>query len=136
MKNLLYLVLMFLVTSCGSTIVFPVSDIEPAAEINARIKKDKQNNYVISLSANYLASPDRLVPAKKVYVAWLVSKESGTNNIGQLMIKNAKKATLEILTPFEPAELFITAEDEGNISTPEGVEITHVYLNAKDIDNK
>lgn len=135
MKNLfLSLFIVALMTSCGSTLVFPVSDIAPAAEINAKIKKDKQSNYVISLSARYLASPDRLTPPRKVYVVWLVSKENGTANMGLLKVENAEKSSLEVLTPFEPVEMFITAEDEGNVSTPNGVEISHITITENDLE--
>ena len=128
MKNvLLSIVLMFQMTSCAAVIKFPVSSLEPTAEITAQIKKDKQNNYVISITANYLASVERLSPPKKTYVVWIVTK-NGISNIGQMKSKNAKKSTLETLTSFEPQEIFITAEDEGNVTYPTGMEISRAVL--------
>ncbi|NJK96635.1 MAG: hypothetical protein HC905_18460 [Bacteroidales bacterium] len=40
-----------------------------------------------------------------------------------------QKATLETLTSFDPQEIFITAEEEGNISYASGLEISRVSFN-------
>jgi len=127
MKNvILSIVLMFLIASCATTttIKFPVSTVAPAAEITATKKKDKNNNFVISITANYLASVERLTPPKKTYVVWISTKDNGLKNIGRLKNENAKKSTLETLSAFDPVEIFITAEDDGNISYPTGAEIS------------
>ena len=128
MKSIVLSVLMFVITSCATVVKFPVSTVEPAADITAKIKKNNQNNYVIEITANYLASVERLSPPKKTYVVWIVTKENGVKNVGLLNSKNAKKLTFETLSSFEPYEIFITAEDEGTISTPSGVEISRVIL--------
>lgn len=112
-----------LVSSCGSTAKFPVSSITPAAEITATKKLDKQKNYKITVTADNLASADRLTPSKKTYVLWIMTKD-GIKNLGQLQHKNAKKAVLKTVTPFNPTEVILTAEDAANISYPEGIEIS------------
>lgn len=122
---------MFLITSCATTVKFPVSELTPASDITAKIKKDKQDNYVITIKAKYLASPERLLPPKQIYVVWMDTRKNGINNIGQLKVKNAQKSSLETLTAFEPVEIFITAEDEGTISAPAGMEITRTYVKTK-----
>ena len=131
MKNLILGIglMFFVTTSCATGIKFPVSSIEPAAEISAKIKKDKQNNYVITITANYLAAVERLSPPMKTYVVWIVTKENAINNIGQLKNDdNGKKVTLETLSAMEPKEIFITAENEESITRPNGVEITRVII--------
>jgi hypothetical protein len=127
-KIILPVVLMFLMTSCATTAKFPVSSVSPAADITAKIKKDKQNNYEITIIAKYFASPERLSPPKKTYVVWVISKQGGITNSGQLKDSNAKKNTLKTLTSFEPTEIFITAEDEGTVTYPAGIEISRVVL--------
>lgn len=127
-KILLPVILIFLMTSCVTVVKFPVSEVTPSADITAKIKKDKQNNFVIEIVANYLASAERLTPPKKIYVVWIRTKENGTNNGGQLKVENAKKATLKTLTSFEPMEIFITAEDEGNVTLPNGIEISRAFI--------
>lgn len=119
-------VIIFLVSSCATTSKFPVSDITPAATINASRQQDKNGNYKISVVANNLSSADRLNPPKKVYVVWITTEQNGTKNLGQLKNKNAQKASLETVTSFDPQQIFITAEDEGNISYAAGPEISRV----------
>lgn len=127
MKKVVFgLVVMLIIASCTPVIKFPVSSIAPAANITAKKKMDKNNNYVIEVIAQNMASPERLSTPKNAYVVWAVTKSNGTKNIGQLRNKNAEKATLETLSSFEPVELIITAEDEGNVSYPAGVEISRV----------
>ena len=130
MKNIIIgLCLMFLISSCATTSKFPISLITPGAEISAKMKKDKNNNFKICVSAKYLASVERLSPPKKTYVIWITTIHNGVKNIGQLITKSSKKSTLETVTSFEPVEIFITAEDEGNISNPGGMEISRTVLN-------
>jgi hypothetical protein len=127
MKNFVYgISVMLIAASCGSVLKFPVSDIIPAATITANIKQDKNENYAISVAANDLAAPERLNPPKKVYVVWILTKDNISKNIGQLRNKNAKKASLETISSFEPKDIFITAEEAGDVSYPEGIEISRV----------
>ena len=127
-RSIFLLILIFLVTSCVTTIKFPISTIEPAAEITTKITKDNQSNYVIQITANYLASVERLSPPKSTYVVWIVTKENGIKNIGLLKSENAKKINFKTLSAFEPFEIFITAEDDGTVSAPSGIEISRVVL--------
>lgn len=134
MKNIkytLFVAIAIFMTSCASSIKFPVSTITPAAEITAAMKQDKNKNYVIEVNAVNLASPDRLNPPKKTYVVWITTADNGTKNIGQMVIKNAQKSYLKTSTPFKALEIFITAEDQGDISYPSGVEISRTIVSKK-----
>ena len=117
-----------LFTSCASTVKFPVSDITPAAEITVSKKQDKNKNYVIELTAKNLASADRLNPSKKNYSVWIVTVDGVTKNSGQLIIKNAEKASLKTVSPYNIKEIFITAENQGNLTYPSGVEISRAIF--------
>ncbi|NEW82366.1 MAG: hypothetical protein GZ094_08380 [Mariniphaga sp.] len=129
MKNSIFsFIVMFLIVSCATTAKFPVSSVTPAAQITAKMKKDKNKNYAISVTANYLASVERLQTPMKTYVVWVVTENNGIKNIGQLNSNNPKKSTLQAVTPFHPREIFITAENEGNISYPSGIEISRTKL--------
>lgn len=109
--------------SCSSKAKFPVSTVTPAAQITATKKLDKQKNYKITVTAENLASADRLSPPRNNYVLWINTKD-GIKNLGQLQPKNAKKSVLKTITPFDPTEVILTAEDAGNISFPQGTEIS------------
>ena len=125
MKNvILSVVVMFLIASCNTTLKFPVSSVTPAAMMKAKINRDKNKNFVIFISAKYLAGAERLTPPKKTYVAWISTYKNGVINIGQMKSKTTTESTLQAITAFEPTEIFITDEDEGSVLTPLGVEIS------------
>jgi hypothetical protein len=128
-RNVLFITLIFILTSCATTTKFPTSSIVPAAEIVAKIKQDKNKNYAIEIVAKNLASPDRLSPPKNNYSVWMVTEKNETKNLGQLINKNAKKAVLKTTTPFQVVEIFITTEERGDSSYPSGDEITRVTIN-------
>lgn len=128
-KVILFSFVMFLIASCASVTQLPVSDITPAASIKAKLKQDNNNNYIVTVSTTNLASPERLSPPKKAYVVWINTKNNEVKNLGQLVNKNAKNSSLQTLTVFEPEEIFITAEEEGNVSYPSGIEISRANLN-------
>lgn len=127
MKKIKYLVFgaaVLLLMSCSSTAKFPVSDVVPGAEIIAKMKQDKNKNNIIEVSTSNMASPDRLNPSKNVYVVWITTDNNGTQNLGQLSSKNGKNSYLKSSTPYVVKEIFITAEEKGDISYPAGIEIS------------
>ena len=114
--------------SCGKTVKFPASSSVPAAEITATKKQDSNKNYVIEIKAKNLASPERLSPKRNNYCVWILTTEGEVKNLGQLLNKNGESASLKATTPFNAKEIFITAEDKGNVSYPSGVEISRVSM--------
>ena len=128
-KSLVIIGVAALMTSCYSTAKFPVSNTVPAAEITVKKKQDKNKNYVIELTASNLAEASRLNPQMNNYSVWIVEDNGVTKNVGQLTNKNAKKVVLKTVTPFNVREIFITAEEQGNLSYPAGVEISRTTFN-------
>ncbi|MCO5252261.1 MAG: hypothetical protein M9949_12710 [Candidatus Kapabacteria bacterium] len=120
-----------LMASCASTIKFPISQVTPAADITAKIKQDNNNNYIIEITALNLSAASRLNPPKNNYSVWVLVGNGETKNVGQLNHENAEKAFLKTVTPFEVKEIFITAEEQGNLAYPAGVEISRITINDK-----
>lgn len=131
MKSVFFVALVALMTSCASTVKFPVSSVTPAAEISAKMKQDDNKNSVIEVTAKNMASAERLDPPMKNYVVWILTDDDRTVNIGQLQNKNAKKSYLKTSTPFHVREIFITAEEQGAITYPSGIEITRTKFKSK-----
>lgn len=127
-KISLIVALAALLASCGTTSRFPVSSIVPAADISARKKTDSHNNITLQITAKSLASPDRLNPAGKNYSVWVVTNDYGVKNVGQLTVRNAKKSTFKTVTPFDFSEVFITVENQGDLMTPTGTEISRTKM--------
>ena len=127
-KNLLIISVFLLICSCATTAKFPISSIVPAADITAKKKTDSNKNITLEITAENLASPNRLNPSGKNYSIWIVTKDNAIKNVGQLIIKNAKKSTFKAITPFDFSEVFITVENHRDLPAPTGKEISRTKL--------
>ncbi|WP_409806857.1 hypothetical protein [Algoriphagus sp.] len=121
---LLSLILVFLLAGCAKKITFLNSSIVPAAEGTVAISQDKNQNYKIDLTLKRLAEPSRLTPPKKVYVVWIETNQSGTQNIGQLStttkgLSSMLSSSLSTVSPHRPLRVFITAEDDAEGNYPD-----------------
>ncbi|HZY79895.1 MAG TPA: hypothetical protein VFE50_10255 [Cyclobacteriaceae bacterium] len=110
---------------CSQKVKFDVSTVEPSAEGTVKINKDKNDNYQVDLNVIRLSDPERLTPPKATYVVWMETSQNGTQNIGQLksneaLFSKALKSSLSSVTPYQPLSFFITAEEQGNITSPAG----------------
>ena len=123
-KTLIFVVAAALLASCATTVKFPVSNVTPAAVITAKKKQDKHDNYIIELTANNLAAADRLNPPRSHNIHWIISDNKSVLNVGSLTIRFARNTNLKVTTPHNATAIFITAEDQSDLSFPTGVEIT------------
>lgn len=128
LKFVARMVIFVVLASCSDPVSFPVSDVVPAADITATIKEQGKPNYLVTIEANNLAAPLRLKTPKKIYVIWAVSETGVVRNVGHFTQENAKKATYKASFPYQPVEVFITAENEEGNCTPQGTEISRVRL--------
>lgn len=115
--------LMLVFTGCSKKYTFMTSPIAPAAEGNVMVSRDNNDNYKIKLSVMRLASPERLNPPTKYYVAWLKTDNGTSKNIGQLktessMFSKTLKSSLETVSSFNSSNFFITAEDRADVQYP------------------
>ena len=109
-------------SSCARKAHFEKSIAVPSASGRVKVKKDANNNYSISLKVRDLTVPERLVPAKKVYIVWNEA-DNGVFNIGQLVssrsfLKRGFTAEMQAVSPNNPKRIFITAEDDANTLAP------------------
>lgn len=128
-KTLLLFTIMVMMSACStSKAKFPVSNVTPAADISAKKSVDKQNNYVLEITANNLAEANRMNPPGNNYSVWIKTKEHGVRNVGQLNVDNAQKTKFKTLTPFDFNEVFITVENQGDLTYPRGIEISRTKI--------
>ncbi|TLF44304.1 hypothetical protein [Maribacter aurantiacus] len=119
---------LLLICSCASVLEMPISEVVPAAEIKVKSKSDNNGNTILEITAENLAAPSRLKPSANVYSVWVeTEKASRTENIGMLNTDGGK-VSLEVVTPYKPKSIFITAEKEGNLTYPNGTLITKANL--------
>lgn len=110
-------------TSCARKANFQTSVVVPAARGSVKVKKDNNNNHVISINLRDLAEPDRLQPPKKNYVVWMETNDNRTKNLGQVkmstkFLSKALKGSFKTVSSFKPVKIFITAEDDADIQYP------------------
>ena len=105
-------------TSCTKKMVFLRSSVVPAAEGFVKVKTDDNNNYVIQIKLSNLAEIDRLEPAKKTYVIWMLTDQGQTENIGRITSSSKLNATFETVSSHRPTKIFITAEENTEAQYP------------------
>nr|WP_294941792.1 hypothetical protein [uncultured Mucilaginibacter sp.] len=115
------LVLVLVLPSCASKLVFAKSAIVPSAEGWVKVSKDDNNNYKVELRVKRLADPKRLTPSKACYVVWMTTNGAQSKNIGQLktdesFFSSMLQASLITVTPNKPTGFFITAESDSEVT--------------------
>jgi len=99
-------------------IPFIQSSVVPAAEGYVRVNTDRNNNNVINIHIKNLAEIERLDPAMKTYVVWMVTDRETTKNIGRINSSNSLNVFFEAVSSFQPIKVFITAEVNENTQVP------------------
>jgi hypothetical protein len=115
--------MVFLFSSCATSVSFLNSSIVPASQGTVKIKSDKNKNYAIQISVTDLAESKRLQPAKLTYVVWMVTDRDQTKNMGQLNSSRSTfskqlKGSFKTVSSFKPIKIFITAEDDAGAQYP------------------
>ncbi|MBC7418470.1 MAG: hypothetical protein H7325_09970 [Pedobacter sp.] len=128
-QNSIFLFILLLVgttfSSCSNKVMFNTSRVVPAAQGYAKVTKDDNGNKLISIEIMRLTQPTRLQPSRSVYVVWMETKDNGLKNIGQLrtgsgFFSSTLKSSFTTITPFVPKMIFITAENNADITRPTG----------------
>ena len=129
MKTIQSLVVLLLTTillsSCAQKMSFQTSTVVPAATGDVTAKKDKNENYTITVNVLNLAEPQKLSPAKEAYVVWMENGKDPVKKLGQIttssgMLSKALKGELKATSVTEPTRVFITAENNASIEYPDG----------------
>ena len=99
-------------------IPFLKSSVTPAAEGYVKINTDRNNNNVIKIRISNLAEIERLDPAMKTYVVWMVTDRETTENIGRINSSNSLDVSFEAVSSYQPIKIFITAEENESTQVP------------------
>ena len=110
-------------SGCSQKMHFATSPAVPAATGEVKIKKDDNNNYIITVNVVNLAESKNLTPSRNTYVVWMESDGQNVKNIGQInsstgLLSKALKGELKAAATSKPTKIFITAEDDGNVQYP------------------
>ncbi|WP_373515059.1 hypothetical protein [Persicitalea sp.] len=109
--------------ACSSKMTFQNSSKVPAATGEVKVKKDKNNNYDLTVNVYNLAKPEQLSPAREVYMVWMDSNQGITKRLGQIKISSglmskSLSGELESKAIDKPDRVFITAENDPETLNP------------------
>ena len=109
--------------ACSSKMTFQNSSIVPAATGEVKVKKDKNDNYQITVNVANLAEPQKLSPSRDVYIVWMDSNRNLIKKLGQIkvgsgMFSKALTGELTVTESEKPDRVFITAENNADTMNP------------------
>ncbi len=116
--GMLATLMVFTINSCTKKAHFLQSSVVPAAEGDVKIKRDRNDNYVLKMEIKNLAEIDRLQPPKNHYVVWMETDRGTTRNVGLITSSSRHKVSFETVSTLKPTRIFITAEDDGDVQYP------------------
>lgn len=117
-------VLLFALAAWGQQMrQLTVSPALPAASGTMGVSHDTSGTTYINLQVKHLANPDGLHPAKAAYVVWVQPTGQPPQNHGVLQVNDKQEATYSTTTKDRNFEVFVTAEDNANISQPTGPQL-------------
>ncbi len=111
------------ISSCSTKTAFLTSSVIPAAQGTVQLKKDNNNNYLISIELSNLAPSTRLTPPSKAYIVWLLTPDNMNRNLGQIntstnFMSKKLNAKFETVSGIKPTKIYITAENDVTVENP------------------
>ncbi|RFS17045.1 hypothetical protein [Emticicia sp. C21] len=118
-----FLALVFSSVTYAQRADFLLSTVVPLATGYVDIKPDHNKNYIIAVKVADLAEAKKLIPAKQVYVVWIITEQTIIKNIGEIngstgFFSKKVKPSLETVSPFKPIKVFITTEYNASVQYP------------------
>jgi hypothetical protein len=93
----------------------------PSVEGRAKFSVTVNDNTAIELTVKHLPRPERLSPPASNYVVWTrATKEAPAQSVGALVVDKNLNGKLVTETALHSFDLFITAEDSGQVQQPSG----------------
>jgi hypothetical protein len=106
--------------SGGKDVQMIAGESNPAARCTIHLHVGDNDNTELEMKAESLAAPSALTPPKNAYVVWIQRAGEAPQNHGQITVGKDQKAGLKTETPYKRFKIFITAEDQAQMQTPEG----------------
>ena len=129
MRTTLLAFFLIALTSCAKKISFLPSTIIPTAKGYVKIKREKNDNYVLKLQVRDIVKSKDLQPSKKTYVVWVETMENRAHHLGKLesskgLFSGTRKGKLESVTAAKPVRVFVTAEENSMPQFPSEIVLT------------
>jgi len=128
-RNAVILMAVMALTGCAG-IQMSTSPTMPASEAKAKFSVTKNDNTGIVLTVKHLAHPEKLTPPANFYVVWTHDANGAApQNIGIMKIDKDLNGRLDAETPLHSFDLFVTAENNGQVQQPTGQHLIWITYN-------
>ncbi|MBI4458608.1 MAG: hypothetical protein HY648_00945 [Acidobacteria bacterium] len=115
----LALLLILLSGGCAKRFRFTALPQAQGGKATGRVELTYDRNNTLEVKLENVPDPSAMNPQYTRYVLWVATPDRQyTVNIGQLRVDEKKKAEIKTLTPLRNFILFITAEPQGDATTP------------------
>lgn len=105
-----------------------VASIVPGAQGKVVIGQDRNGNTTLNMTVRRLANPENLTPRASSYVVWLQERGGNAVNRGELKVDKNLNASFKTVTPMKTFDVFVTAEQDGRVTSPTGSEVLRASI--------
>lgn len=112
----------------GKNITMTAGKQTPAAHGTVNVQTGRNGNTKMKIDVKDLAQPADLTPAQNVYVVWVRPPGKTPRNEGALVVNKNLDGQLTTRTPFSNFSIFITAEKNSQVQTPQGPRVLSAYV--------
>lgn len=134
MKSIFVLVLFLFVWpfSSAKTYHMVASSSVPAASGIVSVKKGSPNrNTELDVKVSNLAAPSKLSPSANVYILWVRPIGGAAANAGAISVNKNLDGELKTVTTSKNCDVFITAEQNATVTSPEGPEVLQAHISLR-----
>lgn len=105
----------------------------PAATGLVKVQRDKDNgNTKLDIQVDHLANPSNLTPPANTYLVWVrPGADASAVKQGAIRVNKDLKGELKVVTVSKEFDLFITAEQNENASTPSEDRVLETHVNVR-----
>lgn len=104
----------------------------PAASGTVKAEQDKDNgNIKVDIKVDHLARPSSLTPSASDYLVWIRPNGGEAFKQGAIGVDKNLKGELKLETVSKDFDVFITAEQSANVTSPSDVEILSTHVSMK-----
>lgn len=113
--------ILVLASACSSATVYQTETLAPAvgAEVEIRVEPLDSGNYLVNLSVEHLAPPNRVAEGMTRYVVWITGGDGVPRRVGYLDFDDDdRNGQMSATTTDNTFTITITAEVDGSVTTP------------------
>lgn len=121
MRGMILVATLGLASACSSATVIRTETLAPAvgAEVEIRVEALDSGNYLVNLSVEHLAPPNRVAEGMTRYVVWITGSDGVPRRVGYLDFNDDdREGSMSATTTDNTFTITVTAEVDGAVTMP------------------